>query len=520
MFYSILFCNKEQHDQPRQSKEPAYFKDLNLGQIVSPILEAKKEFHLDAFFYTTLRDQDTILYRQNVMRELKDQKLRSLLTAFSKTLYGISRDMDTARRALLSHNSLDNNYLTRGQLLDCAEQYCGAVSDLNQELSEYTLYSEGLREFAEYLSQYGQSEHYTELCAQIKHLRQELSTVKYCMLIHNGTIHVRKYEGQEEFSPQILNAFDKFRQGEVRNYQHTAPEKPPAAHVEAAVLNMVAKLYPEIFADLNEFCTQYLHFNDETLSRFSREIQFYLSWLEYIQPFRDAGLPFNYPFVCDTPDHLYVKDGFDLALANQRKAQIVTNDFELHTPEQILVVTGPNQGGKTTYARMFGQIHYLSALGLCVPGRKASLYLFDQIFTHCEREENLSALSGKLQDDLMRLHEILEKATAQSILIFNEIFSSTTLSDALALGGHMMDAILSLGAPAVIVTFLDELALYGPETVSMMSTVRKENPSERTFKIIRKPPDGLAYALYIAGKHGLTYEQLSRRIQNESTSDV
>lgn len=46
-----------------------------------------------------------------------------------------------------------------------------------------------------------------------------------------------------------------------------------------------------------------------------------------------------------------------------------------------------------------------------------------------------------------------------------------------------------------------------------MSTVEKDDPSRRTYKIVRKPPDGLAYAIYLAGKHGLTYEKLSRRLE-------
>lgn len=113
----------------------------------------------------------------------------------------------------------------------------------------------------------------------------------------------------------------------------------------------------------------------------------------------------------------------------------------------------------------------------------------------------------------MRLHGLLEKATNRSVIIVNEIFSSTTLSDALTLGGHMMDAISVLGAPAVVVTFLDELAYHGPETVSMMSTVKEDDPTQRTYKIIRKPPDGLAYAMHIASKYRLTYKQLCWRVK-------
>jgi hypothetical protein len=514
MFYSILFPTREQHVRPRQTDAPACFKDLNLDQIFAPILEAKKEFELESFFHTALHDPEIIVYRQDVMRELENDELRVLFTGFSKTVYDLGRYMNTVRSSLTSGDGWRNNYLARGQMLDYADRYCRTVSTLSEGIfSKLTLRSEGLRSFAKYLSAYCSSKGYMGLHTHVKRLRDELSTVEYCMLIKNGTIRVRKYEGQADHSQQILTTFEKFRQGDVKDYRQKLPEEPYAAHVEAAVLDMVAELYKDIFADLNGFCSKYFHFDDETILRFSREIQFYLSWLDYIHPLREADLPFNYPKLCDTAEHLYDLDGFDLALAGIAREKTVTNNFVLNAPERIIVVTGPNQGGKTTFARAFGQMHYLASLGLCVPGREAALYLFDNILTHFGREEDLSTLNGKLQDDLVRIHELLGKATRRSIIIINEIFSSTTLSDALSLGGHMMDAISALDAPTVVVTFLDELASHGMDTVSMMSTVKEEDPAQRTYKIIRKPPDGLAYAMYIAGKHGLTYEQLSRRLK-------
>ena len=63
----------------------------------------------------------------------------------------------------------------------------------------------------------------------------------------------------------------------------------------------------------------------------------------------------------------------------------------------------------------FGQVHWLASLGLCVPGSEAALYLFDNILTHFGREEDLSTLNRKLQDDLVRLHGLLEKATSRAL---------------------------------------------------------------------------------------------------------
>jgi DNA mismatch repair protein MutS len=278
---------------------------------------------------------------------------------------------------------------------------------------------------------------------------------------------------------------------------------------------MSGRLFPDAFAALDDFCGRHARYLDDTIRVFDREVQFYTAYADFIAPMKAAGLDFCYPAVSRDGKQVSARDTFDLALAAKlmpRAAAIVRNDFELTGQERIIVVTGPNHGGKTTFARAFGQLHYLASLGYPVPAREASLFLPDRVFTHFEREEDLATLRGKLEDELVRIREVLEQATGDSIVVMNESFASTTLLDAASVGEQVLNRMTDLDLLGVYVTFVDELASLSKACVSMVGAVVPDNPAERTFKIVRKPADGLAYAAAIAGKYGLSYAQLTERL--------
>lgn len=507
-FHSILFDKAKDGAKRETEKAPEFFTDLNLDQIVDRITEGRKEYRLKPLFYTPLKDIDTLNYRQETMRDLQNEILLAHIKAFAEK-------MIIMRRYLSMIERLYYPYHQKGWFLEAVELYCDAVRSLGHDLSRADMRSRGLLAFRNYLLDYVRSATFATLTADTQKVKNDLSTVKYCIRIKGDHVRVRKYASETDYSTEVEETFKKFKQGAVKDYRVELPIQSGMNHVEAQVLNLVAKLYPDIFSGLDHYCAKHRDFLDETMRVFDREIQFYVAYLEHIAKFKKAGLPFCYPKVSRKSKDIYDDQGFDLALADKllgEQAPIVRNDFYMQGRERIFVVSGPNQGGKTTFARTFGQLHYLASLGCAVPGRRAQLFLCDRIFTHFEKVEDITNLRGKLQDDLVRIHAILEQATPASIILINEIFSSTTLQDALALSRKILERVMQLDLLGVYVTFIDELASLSEQTVSMVSTVVPENPARRTYKIVRRPADGLAFAISIAEKHRLTYDRLKERI--------
>lgn len=508
-FHSVLFPTPDARASVATPQEPKFFSDLNLDQIVAAITAGKAEYDLIPFFHTPLHDVDAVVFRHEAMRDLEQPPVFDAINAFASSMRSV--------REHLAH--LEEKYCYPRQkarwFLDAVAVYGEGVNRLVRDLAAADLGSRGLRAFRTYVTGYAASERFTALVRETKELKEALAAIRYKIFIAGQRVEVRHYAGESDYSAEVQATFARFQQGDVSSYDFKFNDSLDMNHIEAQVLDGVAYLHPETFSRLETYCAVNKDFPDPTIIAFDREIQFFVAYLDYIAKFRAAGLSFCYPHVSDSRKEFSVDQTFDLALAEKliaNKATPVTNDFSLEGQERVLVVSGPNQGGKTTTARTFGQLHYLGSLGCLVPGTDAQLYLPDAIFTHFEREERMMDLVGKLQDDLVRIHRILDAATPQSLIVINEIFASTTLRDAIFLSNKIAAALIDLDVLGVWVTFIDEVASLGAQMVSMVSTVVPDNPAQRTFKVVRRPADGLAYAMAIAEKHRLTYDILRERL--------
>ncbi|HVS98727.1 MAG TPA: hypothetical protein VHE54_19685 [Puia sp.] len=520
-FHSILF------DGPTPDlsmQAPACFHDLNLDLVVNAIAADRKGYALESFFYTPLHRLETILYRQEVFRDMEDPAFKNRIVLFATAM----RNM---RRRLPAEDKTYYKYQRERFFLEAVDIYWRAVLQLVQDLDAYGYRSSGLTAFHVFLKHYLASGEFLVLASETSALLGELSTVAYGIYVKDLVVQVRMPGQELDYTQEVERLFGKFRhenadsparaeqdvegkRGAPMREMLEFPDNDEMNHVEARILDGVASLYPTLFRQLDEYCRQHTGFLEKHISGFDREIQFYLGWLAYIDRVKNAGLSFCYPAVSDSEKQVFCTNGFDLALAHKLTGEnrpVICNDMALRGRERIIIVSGPNQGGKTTFSRMFGQLHYLAALGLPIPGREARVFLFDSLFTHFEREEKAGDLHSKLEDDLIRLHAILEEATPRSIVILNEILSSATLQDAIFLSGKVMLRIDELDAICVWVTFIDEIVGKSDKTISMVSEVHTGQVETRTFKIIRRDANGLAYAQAIAEKYRVTYTDLKRR---------
>jgi DNA mismatch repair protein MutS len=507
-FRSILFPTEES-DRAAESGEAAdVFGDLQLDQIVDRATARFRDFDLRPLFRIALNQWDDIAYRQEVFRDLESPDLMKRVVAFTRAMHGVRADRELAEKA-------GHRYEKERWLLSAAHTYCSGVQHLLDGLGPLQLRSRGLRAFRDHLAGYVESDGFRALAADVTALSADLAAVRYSLRIKGGSVTVAAAEDQPDYSEVITELFERFTPGAPPAGPPGATEPAMLDHVQARVVERVALLRSDVFRALEGLPARHPDWLDDRVARFDREIHFYIAYLGLTGPLREQGLHFCYPTLCAFPRSLHAAESFDLALALKLAAEgrrVVPNGFRLGSPERVLVVTGPNHGGKTTFARMFGQLHWLARLGCPVPGEEAQLALCDRLFTHFERQEELRTHRGKLHDDLVRIRRILDRATPSSVIVMNEVFSSTTLKDAVYLGSRIMEQISRRDLIAVCVTFLDELASFDEKTVSMVAAVDPEDPSVRTFRIERRSADGLAYALSVAEKHRVTYEWLMRRI--------
>lgn len=505
--YDILF----KKEVKLNNEMPSFFINLNLNQVLDTIYKNEDDKQLSKYFYTPV-DIENIIYRQDLFKELDKREFFVEFNAFFGRLKRIyERYKDNEYEVNTSWDGKKNLIKLINLYIEAIDEYYNILKNNND------IKSEAIISLRQYLKEFTENIAYINLKKEINIIGEMVSKIRYTMVFKGCDIYISPFDEtkDKDFSPYVQDALKGFEWESQKEYNYSVNEIASSKLIDHNILEALSKIYKNEFKIINEFCKKYNNFYDENLYKIVIDSRFYITYYNFMEKFKSLDLPFSYPeFINNYNEEC--NDLYDLALAirlSYRKENVVLNSYNLDGNERVIIISGPNQGGKTTFARALGEIHYLASLGMQVPARYAKLKVISNIYTIFKTEEELDTLNGKLQNELVMVKDVIDKMDSNSFLIFNEIFASTTSLDGYDLSKNIINIIKEKNAMAIFITFIDELSKVSDITVAYRSNVRADNPMIRTYKITKEETDGKAYASAISKKYHLTYDEIRGRLK-------
>jgi hypothetical protein len=238
---------------------------------------------------------------------------------------------------------------------------------------------------------------------------------------------------------------------------------------------------------------------DHILSFFTMlrsELAFYVGCLNLHEQLAGKGEPTCLPEPMAAGESRLAFDGlYDVCLTLHLDARAVGNDLQADG-KRLVMITGANQGGKSTFLRSIGLAQLMLQCGMFAPARWFHADVRNGFFTHFKREEDATMESGKLDEELGRIRAIAEAITPGSVLLCNESFASTNEREGSEIARQVLRALLEAGVKVLFVTHLFDLAgSFHHQQLDTALFLRAERRPDgtRTFRLVESEPLPTSY---------------------------
>ena len=226
------------------------------------------------------------------------------------------------------------------------------------------------------------------------------------------------------------------------------------------------------------------------------ELAFYVGCLNLSERLAILGEPISFPRVVDARERRHSFTGlYDACLALTMGQKVVGNDVNADEKE-VFLITGANQGGKSTFLRSIGLAQLMMQAGMFVPAESFRANLCVGLHTHFKREEDTTMESGKLDEELGRMSEIVDSLTPNAMVLFNESFAATNEREGSEIARQIVTALVEGNVKVFFVTHLYELArgFYdrGMRNAIFLRAERLPDGT-RTFKLLEGCPLETSY---------------------------
>jgi DNA mismatch repair ATPase MutS len=471
--------------QKPPSNEQALLQDLELNGLFNAMALGDKFLFEVAkkAVLSSLNDLETIQYRQDILRDCLNNP------SIVRDLYAIA--LESIEREKKSYWGILQDYpdaiLRRS--IEVLQMFVGMLMNLRNAADEHS------DEF--------QSQGFTVFFAMLK---RELGD-EYFASVQN---HLRRLK----FRQGVLISAELGKGNKGTNYILRKPRDRKEGWIERMLEHKPPSytfhLHPrdesgaKAVSELNDrgiilVANALAQSTDHILSFFSMlrtELAFYIGCLNLDGKLDQKGVPRSFPLAAPPGERKHSFRGLsDICLALNLDQRVVSNDLDAERKD-VVIITGANQGGKSTFLRSIGVSQLMMQCGMFVPAESFCSNVCAGLFTHYKREEDTTMKSGKFDEELSRMSDIADKIGPDFMLLFSESFAATNEREGSEIARQIVCALLEKRIKIFFVTHLYQFAHdFYEKKMEHAIFLRAERQADgnRTFKLIEGEPLQTSY---------------------------
>lgn len=278
---------------------------------------------------------------------------------------------------------------------------------------------------------------------------------------------------------------------------------------EALILNAeekIVELEYQLFTEIRNEIKKYI----PKLQKIAKTI----SEIDVLTSFATISEENNYVRPVLTEDEIYIKDSRHPVVEKVINKEFVSNDIIMDKNTNVLLITGPNMAGKSTYMRQMAIIAIMAQIGCFVPAKEAKLPIFDAIFTRIGASDDLVSGESTFMVEMMEASNAITNATNKSLILFDELGRGTSTFDGMALAQAIIEYIhQNIKAKTFFSTHYHELTDLN-ETLKNLKNIHVtayEEEGKITFlHKIKEGPTSKSYGIHVAKLANLPKEVINR----------
>ncbi len=512
-------------------------ENLELEYIAMLLCPYNTEFALGVLT-ELISDEAVIRWRQDVLEDfLSVPQLEVNLRRSMNTIYANARSVYARKGSTQSLFEIQENIADM-------EAFAACMDECHEFIQKYRsrLRSEGVKRVLEQLDERYNSEAYKQMLEEIAELKKALAVG-----IKSVTFTINFDDMMRPTEAMIISADKEPVRKKTRFERLFSADKSaePISQIytRKAKEGQITEINGALFTELDALCGGCIKRMNTTIKRcyeqvsdmlitLSKQIDFFIGAKGLAERAQQMGLACCRPTIAPSAQRKFVCQAMhDPVLTNRllservRENNIVpvyTNACTMDDAARLMIISGTNNGGKTTYLRAVGINQILAQAGLFVYAKSAEISLCDRIFFLSPKEEKAGVNTSRFTEECKDIRRTLDRATEKSLILMNESLSGTTPYEALILGEEVLRIFAHIGCRLVFTTHIPGLADL-PEKVNagevksrLVSLVALcDENGVPTYQITEGKPDRARNAQYIFRKFGISFEEYADSKRNQ-----